>query len=140
MSLKVFTPLEATKTLPLVRQIVGDVLAQGQSLLALRGEPMGAPERARAERLVESLDGLFRELEQIGCSFRCPNFERGIVDFPGLIEGELVHLCWRDDEPELAYYHPPDAGFAGRKPIPAELLREPKRDPSSETQPSEATS
>lgn len=135
MSLKVFTPLEATKTLPLVRQIVGDVLEQGQSLLALRGKPMGPVERAQAERLVESLDGLFRELEQIGCSFRCPNFERGIVDFPGLIEGQLVHLCWRDDEAELRYYHPPEGGFAGRKPIPAELLREP-----DSNQPSEATS
>ncbi|MGE0712415.1 MAG: DUF2203 domain-containing protein [Planctomycetota bacterium] len=116
MTLKVFTPLEATRTLPLVRRIVHDVLQRGQELTK------AGPSPARQQELVTELDELFAELEQIGCTFRCPNFEVGLVDFPGVIEGQLVHLCWRDDEVDLRYYHAPEAGFAGRKLIPAELL------------------
>lgn len=126
MSFKVFTPLDATRTLPLVRRIVADVLEHGQELLAIHAkEHKDAEDRRRAELIVDVLDGLFEELNQIGCSFRCPNFEIGLIDFPGVIDGELVHLCWRDDEPELRYYHAPEAGFQGRKPIPENLLREP---------------
>lgn len=123
MSLKVFTPLEANRTLPLVRQIVRDVLARGQELIRLheRGDPA---DRTRLEDLIEDLNELFGELEGIGCTFRAPYFEVGLVDFPGLIDGQLVHLCWRDDEDSVRYYHPPEQGFSGRQPIPSELLQE----------------
>ncbi|RMG07721.1 MAG: DUF2203 family protein [Planctomycetota bacterium] len=120
---KVFTPLEANRTLPLVRRIVADVLVRGRELRRLQAlEDLTVEDEDRAAVLVAELQELLDELEQVGCSFRCPNFEFGIVDFPGIIDGRPVHLCWRDDEPELRYYHDPRAGFAGRLPIPQELL------------------
>ena len=120
---KIFTPQEATRTLPLVRQIVSDVLERGRELSKLTAleDPTSADED-RAQELAGELQEFFSELESLGCSFRCPNFEFGIVDFPGIIDGQPVHLCWRDDEPELRYYHDPRAGFSGRKLIPSELL------------------
>ena len=130
MALKIFTPAEANRTLPLVRQIVRDVLERGQELMRIheRGDPADRP---RMEDLVEDLNGFFTELEGIGCTFRAPNFEIGLVDFPGQINGELVHLCWRSDEERLAFYHLPEAGFAGRKEIPRELLEAPVEEPTS---------
>ena len=123
MANKVFTPAEASRALPLVRRIVSDILPRGKELHALRlQEALSAEDEARAADLIAELEELFAELDAIGCSFRCPGFDVGIVDFPGIIDGELVHLCWRDDEPALRYYHAPQAGFAGRKPIPQELL------------------
>lgn len=121
--MKIFTPAEASRTLPLVRRIVQDVLERGRALRALqtKDDPTVA-DQDRAAVLVSELEALLAELEEIGCTFRSPGFELGLVDFPGIIDGELVHLCWRDDEPELTYYHDPLAGFAGRRPIPAELL------------------
>ncbi len=120
---KIFTPKEASVTLPLVRQIVADVLVRGRELrkLHLLDDPTTA-DQDRSTVLAGELQTLFAELETIGCSFRCPNFEFGIVDFPGVIDGLPVHLCWKDDEPELRYYHDPRAGYAGRQPIPSELL------------------
>lgn len=41
----------------------------------------------------------------------------GLVDFPGIVEGELVWLCWRLGEPEVAFWHPRDEGFSGRRPL-----------------------
>lgn len=120
---RIFTPAEASRTLPLVRRIVGDVLERGRALRQLFAQgapPEGEEDRARA--LAAELEDLLLELERVGCSFRSPDFVHGLVDFPGLIDGRLVHLCWRDDEPALAWFHDPDAGFAGRRPIPPELL------------------
>jgi len=43
--------------------------------------------------------------------------DRGLVDFPSLREGEEVYLCWQAGEPHVAFWHEPDAGFAGRQPL-----------------------
>ncbi|MCA8924463.1 MAG: DUF2203 domain-containing protein [Planctomycetes bacterium] len=114
--------------MPLVRKIVADILSVGRELRSLweqdrDGElDLSSGERRRAEEVVKELESYFRELDQIGCSFRSPDFSLGLVDFPAVIEDQLVHLCWRSDEEELLYYHDPRVGFAGRKRIPAELL------------------
>ena len=43
--------------------------------------------------------------------------ESGLLDFPGLVEGEEVFLCWRLGEDRVAWWHGPETGFAGRKPL-----------------------
>jgi len=43
--------------------------------------------------------------------------ERGLVDFPSLIEGVEAYWCWMAGEPAIAWWHPRNTGFAGRKPI-----------------------
>jgi hypothetical protein len=43
---------------------------------------------------------------------------RGLIDFPAVRDGEEVYLCWLlDDEESIAFWHEPDAGFAGRRPL-----------------------
>ncbi|MCO5166813.1 MAG: DUF2203 domain-containing protein [Planctomycetes bacterium] len=124
--MKIFTPQEASRTLPLVRRIVADVLERGRELQALERAPdLTVEQQDRVGVLEGELDELCEELARLGCSFRSPDFTFGLVDFPGLIDGRLVHLCWRDDEPELRWYHEPHAGFAGRRPIPEHLLAPP---------------
>jgi hypothetical protein len=34
-----------------------------------------------------------------------------------MMDGRLVYLCWKYDEPEVLYWHELDAGFAGRQPL-----------------------
>ncbi len=126
LAVKIFTPSEASRTLPLVRKIVADVLERGRALRELGSMDELSPEQEdTAHSLAHELEELFEELAQVGCSFRSADYSFGLVDFPGLIEGKPVHLCWKDDEPELRYYHEPNAGFGGRKPIPAHLLAAP---------------
>ena len=124
--MKTFTPYEATRTLPFVRRIVADILERGRELRGYyQRADLTNDEEARARDLSAELDELFEELDLVGCSFRSPDFAFGLVDFPAVIDGKTVHLCWRDDEPSLGWYHEPHAGFAGRKPIPRELLAAP---------------
>jgi hypothetical protein len=40
---------------------------------------------------------------------------RGLIDFPAVLDGEEVYLCWLLDEPEIGWWHHVDAGFGGRR-------------------------
>jgi hypothetical protein len=47
--------------------------------------------------------------------------DEGIIDFHALgTDGVEYFLCWRLGEDDLAWWHLPEEGFAGRKPLPRE--------------------
>lgn len=121
--IKYFTPKEANKTLPLVKQIVRDILINA-SKIKFFVESMGkaAEENPEVLSLAEEINGYMKELEEIGCSYKDWSFELGLVDFPSIIDGKEVLLCWRSDEKSVKYYHGLLEGFAGRKPIPDDYL------------------
>ena len=122
MSKRIFTPDEANKRLPLVKKIVREILQNGKEMRELLGKTSGREQSDDLLRIQEDIDRLMSELEELGCYYKDWNFEIGLVDFPAMIEGEAVFLCWRSDEPQLHWYHRMEEGYAGRKPIPAELL------------------
>ena len=109
---RLFTLREAESTLPLVRQIVADVLETARRIRELDENDDEQP------RLQADMEEHLQELEGIGCFFKDWNFEVGLVDFPAEIDGETVFLCWRSDESELAWYHPIEEGYQGRRPLP----------------------
>jgi hypothetical protein len=57
----------------------------------------------------------FDHLEELDVVVR--DLERGLVDFPSLLGGEEIYLCWLLDEPEVVYWHAPESGFGGRQPL-----------------------
>ena len=117
--LKRFTPAEASKTLPLLKKIVNDILICGKQLQELYDTDA---DRESIEVKTRELEELTAEVEAVGCEYKDWNFEMGLVDFPSVIDGEDVYLCWKSDEPGLMYYHGINEGFAGRKLIPKALL------------------
>ena len=123
-AIKYWTPKEAEKTLPLVKQIVKDILEKGHMVKTI-AESMGGDisRNSEAEKYVNEIKGFIKELEEIGCSFKDWNFSIGLVDFPAIINGEEVELCWRSDEEHILFYHGYDKGYKGRKKIPEELLK-----------------
>jgi hypothetical protein len=84
--------------------------------------PGAAPEvvrdRTTFKALVEALKSELAEIESYGCVIK--DLEIGLVDWFGKNGDRVVLLCWRFGEPEVAYFHDVEAGFAGRRPI-AEL-------------------
>jgi hypothetical protein len=123
--LKYFTPAEASKTLPLVRKIVKDILDTSREMRLIADEIGSSVEKdPRIQRLADDIEKFMLELEEIGCFFKDWNFSIGLVDFPAIIEGKEVFLCWRSDEDDILYYHEIETGFAGRKPIPAPYFNE----------------
>lgn len=126
MTARRFTPHQANQTLPLVRPIVSEILEGGRRLREM-AEKLGeaAEHDDQTRRSVEHLESLFEELDSIGCGYKDWNFEFGLVDFPAVIGGREVLLCWRSDEGEVTHYHDAEAGYAGRRLIPAALLAPP---------------
>ena len=116
---KYFTREEARKTLPLVSKIVKDILSTTREMRLL-AEEIGphAEENEEIKKMAADVEGFLSELEEIGCFFKDWNFTIGLVDFPAMIDGREVFLCWKSDEEDIEYYHGMDEGFAGRKPIP----------------------
>jgi hypothetical protein len=43
------------------------------------------------------------------------DLERGLIDFPAIIGGREVFLCWESDEDDIEYWHELESGFAGRE-------------------------
>lgn len=121
--IKYFTPAEAIKTLPLVKQIVEDILAATKEMRLYAEDVNGKVENDPfILKMADNVEGFIKELEEIGCLYKDWNFTIGLVDFPSIINGEEVLLCWRSDEETIKFYHDTEAGFAGRKKIPEEYL------------------
>ena len=122
---KYFTPTEARKTLPLVKNIVRDILQTTREMRLIADEIGGNVEDdPKIKKLAANVTGFLEELEEIGCFYKDSNFQIGLVDFPALINGEEVYLCWRSDEDDILYYHEVDSGYAGRKLIPPQFYEE----------------
>jgi len=121
---RLFTPAQANKTLPLVKRIVADILAKGQELRAFVDVKRDDEVNRQIDKLEDILREHMSELEQVGCHYKDWGFELGLVDFPAKIDERDVYLCWRSDEAAVTWYHPVEEGFAGRRPIPDELLAE----------------
>ena len=121
---KLFTPMSAKQTLPLVKKIVSDILDLSHEIhtmmTILGDEAEGHPQ---VESLVEKLQGYFAELENMGCYYKDWSFSIGLVDFPAEIDGKVVFLCWRSDEEDIQYYHEIEAGYAGRTLIPKRYFK-----------------
>jgi hypothetical protein len=132
--MQLFTVEQANRTLPLVRKIVEDVVRQHkrwrETILELDLVTAGTPpddvqiRASQLEResvlLARELEGFTRELESLGIQLKDPRL--GLVDFPSEVDGRTVLLCWRFGEPEVQFWHELDAGYAGRRPLSAELV------------------
>ncbi len=122
MPTKLFTPQEANRRLPLVKKIVTDILSRGQKIRALELMSPTPLVQEEIKTLSIEIETLMGELEALGCYFKDWNFEIGLVDFPAVINGKEVLLCWRSDEPLVRWYHGFEDGYAGRRHIPEDLL------------------
>ncbi|UFJ42381.1 DUF2203 domain-containing protein [Brevibacillus humidisoli] len=61
---------------------------------------------------------LIKSLSQQGIQIK--DIDIGLVDFPAILEGEEVLLCWKLGEERVTHYHGIHEGFAGRKQIDTE--------------------
>ena len=74
----------------------------------------GDPGRTVSEGFVDLRDSIaeLRELEVV-----LRDLDRGLLDFPSIRDGHEVYLCWQEGEDAIEYWHEPEAGFAGRRPL-----------------------
>lgn len=74
-----------------------------------------AKKKAERDQLMSQMMETIEKIQQTGCLVK--DLDRGLVDFPTLMEGEEVYLCWKLGEERIGYWHGIHEGFAGRKPL-----------------------
>jgi hypothetical protein len=75
-------------------------------------------ERAKAEQRAK--DAL-AEIDSIGVQVK--DLDIGLLDFPCLVDGQIILLCWKLGEKSITHWHGTSEGFAGRKPIDERIAR-----------------
>jgi hypothetical protein len=118
-----FTVAEANSLLPQISRIVEEMLDARQRILDAQADLWPVLEKAignggskRAGALLPEFQRVergARQLSEIGCVLK--DINTGLVDFPTIRNGREVLLCWQHGEPEIAFWHDVDAGFAGRQ-------------------------
>ena len=133
---RLFTVEEANATLPLVKAITLDLQRLAQDLLerqqrldALgkgRKADQSDPYQDDVEQIQEDLETDSKQLETYVEELRELGAEpkglaEGLVDFPAMIDGRIVYLCWKLGESEIRHWHEIDAGFSSRQPLVEEV-------------------
>jgi hypothetical protein len=115
---------EARALLPQVRawlerlQQLRDEVARAEQKLAsltASGHDVGGELVHRWVRALVTAHETFREFRQREIQIK--DLDRGLVDFPAILGGREVFLCWEQGEPDIEFWHDLDAGYAGREPL-----------------------
>jgi hypothetical protein len=121
---KHYSTAEANALLPLVRRWL-------ERLTELRESIRGTEERLAGllqhrqdlgGRQVNEVVRKTAELQEVLAEFyrreiQLKDLDRGLIDFPAIVEGKEVFLCWEQGEKEIEFWHALDAGYAGREPL-----------------------
>ena len=71
--------------------------------------------RLRMQGLIDQMAAGVARIDALGLTLR--DIEHGLVDFPALVSGRQIWLCWQRGEPAIGFWHGLDTGFAGRQPL-----------------------
>lgn len=71
--------------------------------------------RLRMQGLVDQMQAAVAQIDTWGITLR--DIDTGLIDFPALVSGRQVWLCWRLGEGPVEWWHELDDGFAGRRPL-----------------------
>ena len=129
---RIFTLEQANEALAELRPIVERMVQHRRNLSAAQLQQAELVTRIAGNGgdmvpsdLHEAADAIQREAEAISeCAGRInavgaevKSLEEGLLDFPAERGDEVVLLCWKLGEDEIAYWHGLEEGFAGRKPL-----------------------
>lgn len=122
---KFFTVTEANRSLVLVTRIAEDVVREHNYLLDLQetidaaqvGDDDFSAESARRKTLeiVDRLRACLDEIECIGAELQ--DWSLGRVDFPCMVNGREVRLCWQRGEKRVMHWHDVSIGCEDRQDI-----------------------
>jgi len=125
--MKLFTVDEANSLLPSVRPIVKSIQKSHRRLITFHTAAKQAAQGAesggggmlfghRYAALLVDLSTRAGQLESLGIQLK--DYQQGLIDFPSMLDGRVVLLCWKADEgDQLEWWHDVEAGFAGRQPL-----------------------
>lgn len=102
----------------------GAIQAMNERIMLLGGMMVDREQaleaKTRREQAAAVMRNAIENVQQMGCLVK--DLDTGLVDFPTLLRGVEVYLCWKLGEPGIEYWHGVDEGFRGRKLIDRDFL------------------
>ncbi|HEU4572492.1 MAG TPA: DUF2203 domain-containing protein [Candidatus Limnocylindrales bacterium] len=71
--------------------------------------------RMRMQGIIDQMQAAVSQIDDWGIMLR--DIETGLVDFPALVSGRQIWLCWRLGEGDVAFWHELTTGFGSRRPL-----------------------
>ncbi|MEW5854114.1 MAG: DUF2203 domain-containing protein [Myxococcota bacterium] len=130
MFIRHYTLEEANALIPLAREACARIRALVAQADTVR-ERLGRSSRTRTssglvssgteqdrellEQLSEQMGEEINRVHELGGQVK--GLDPFLVDFPALLDGRTVLLCWREGEDRITHFHPTEGGFSSRQPI-----------------------
>jgi hypothetical protein len=74
-----------------------------------------AARRAERDKTEQRIKDVLAEIDATGVQVK--DLEIGLLDFPCVVDGKTILLCWKVGEDRITHWHGLEEGYAGRKPI-----------------------
>lgn len=127
---KIFTLAEANCLIPQLEQL-WSMIKEGRTVLIrtkeeikkasskahLGGGSVAGPQYIRA---LQEINESLHTIHEWGVLVK--DIESGLCDFPYLLDGRLVYLCWKLGEDRIHCWHEINGGYAGRQTLPHDAL------------------
>ena len=100
-----------------------DAIAEANNELRRLRETNGSSKHAdEAKAREDEIRSLVKRMEESvaqidAWSVTLRDIQSGLIDFPALVNGRPVWLCWRLGEGPIEWWHEHDRGFDDRKPL-----------------------
>ncbi len=121
---KHYTIEEARALLPQIREWLAEIdrlrrrlkqLDERITQILAGGVDVGGESVNTQIKLLAKLQHVFHEFEERQIQIK--EIDRGLIDFPAIIAGKEVFLCWEQDEDDIEFWHDLDTGYAGREKL-----------------------
>jgi len=117
-----YTREEANALLPQIRRWLTQMLSLREeqnrygkriSGLLAQGHDLGGESVNRLVTALGRFNQVLREFQSREIQIK--DLGRGLIDFPSIIGGREVFLCWEQGEEMVEFWHEIEGGFAGRE-------------------------
>ena len=122
---KHYTRDEARELLPQIRKWLAELNRQREDMqryekrlsgLTESGNDIGGDTVNSWIRALAGMQEILAEFQRRQIFIK--DLSRGLLDFPALIGGREVFLCWEQDEDDVEFWHDLETGFSGREKLP----------------------
>jgi len=121
----VFTLSEANRLIPHLEEHLSAVKRGKEVLIRTKQEIKKASSKAQfgggsfaGPPYITALEQISENLQAVQeMAVLVKDVDIGLCDFPYLLDGRIVHLCWRLGESEIRWWHEVSSGYRDRQPL-----------------------